>query len=207
MKKLNLQIKGIKGQDGHTPTKEEILEILGPSLKDKTTKKEVEALIKLLLPKDKPEITPKQIKERLLKAGISYKDLKDLPNIPDMIRKITKGFQKDISSKTISLKELDDVNLEGLTITNGKYDLGSGGSSASYDVDFLIADWSLDSTYYILDVVHSLNSNNPSVTVRKSNGIIQVDSTENVDENTIRLKVPSTPDLRFDGTVSVVRVV
>jgi hypothetical protein len=35
------------------------------------------------------------------------------------------------SSKTVSLVELDDVNLTGLTQTNGKYNLGSGGGSSA----------------------------------------------------------------------------
>jgi len=36
-----------------------------------------------------------------------------------------------VASKTVSLTELDDVNLNGLTQTNGKYDLGSGGGGTT----------------------------------------------------------------------------
>lgn len=35
-----------------------------------------------------------------------------------------------VASKTVSLQEIDNVNLDGLTITNGKYDLGSGGGTS-----------------------------------------------------------------------------
>jgi L-lactate utilization protein LutC len=40
------------------------------------------------------------------------------------------------SSKTVSLTELDDVNLDGLTQTNGKYDLGSGSGGGTKEVMF-----------------------------------------------------------------------
>jgi hypothetical protein len=76
----------------------------------------------------------------------------------------------------------------------------------SFDDEFLIADWSVSGAYYILDIVHSLNSTDPVVQIRKDGRIIQVDSVENVDADTTRLKVPVDPDLRFDGVVSIVKV-
>lgn len=70
--------------------------------------------------------TGKQIKDKLLKTGLSYDDLKDAPNIDQITRNLHK-----VASKTVSLSELDDVNLDGLTQTNGKYDLGSGSGGGS----------------------------------------------------------------------------
>lgn len=75
--------------------------------------------------KDGSPDTGKQIVTKLktLKKGerLSYEDLDDTPTY----------FQG--ASKTVSLVELDDVNLTGLTKTNGKYDLGSGGGSGAVD--------------------------------------------------------------------------
>jgi hypothetical protein len=79
--------------------------------------------------------------------------------------------------------------------------------SQGFSLDFLIADWSVSGGYYILDIVHSLNSESLVVEIRKDGKIVEVDSIENVDADTIRLSVPADPNLRFDGTVSVVRAV
>lgn len=54
-------------------------------------------------------------------------DYEWLDNKPDFQDRMLRIARTVISSKTVSLKELDDVNLTGLTITNGKYNLGSGG--------------------------------------------------------------------------------
>lgn len=72
--------------------------------------------------KDGSPDTPDQIISKIKKL-ISYDDLdpKSLPNLEAFIRRI--------SSKTVSLSELDDVNLGGLTKTGGKYNLGSGSGS------------------------------------------------------------------------------
>lgn len=65
--------------------------------------------------------------------GIDYRKLAHLPDIHQMIR------QHHQSSKTVSLSELDDVDLTGLDVVDGKYVLGSGsgggGESSSYFVD------------------------------------------------------------------------
>lgn len=47
---------------------------------------------------------------------------------------------RKVSSKTVSLIELDDVNLNGLTQTNGKYDLGGGGVSDGDKGDITVSD-------------------------------------------------------------------
>jgi hypothetical protein len=69
--------------------------------------------------KDGSPDTAEQVKDKLLSVGIKYDEIQDTPDIPQIVR--------NLSSKTVSLSELDDVNLDGLTQTNGKYNLGSGG--------------------------------------------------------------------------------
>jgi hypothetical protein len=69
-------------------------------------------------------LTAKQIKDMLVEEGFSYDDLKDKPNFGT--------YRGKIASKTVSLSELDDVNLSGLTQTNGKYNLGSGGGGSAW---------------------------------------------------------------------------
>lgn len=55
---------------------------------------------------------------------IDYKQITNTPQIQEIVWKATQ------SSKTTSLSELDDVDLSGLTKTDGKYVLTPGGSSA-----------------------------------------------------------------------------
>jgi hypothetical protein len=71
--------------------------------------------------KDGSPDTAEQVKDKLLSVGIKYDEIQDTPDIPQIVR--------NLSSKTTSLSELDDVNLDGLTQTNGKYNLGSGGET------------------------------------------------------------------------------
>jgi len=77
--------------------------------------------------KDGSSDTPKQVKAKLLEVGINYEELKDKPDLEAYANSI----RSSVSSKTVSLVELDDVNLAGLTQTNGKYNLGSGGGGGS----------------------------------------------------------------------------
>lgn len=70
--------------------------------------------------RDGTDITAQEVKDKLLEVGISYSEIKDTP-----------PFRQ--SSKTVSLSELDDVDLSGVTQTNGKYVLGSGGGSGAVD--------------------------------------------------------------------------
>lgn len=74
--------------------------------------------------------TPKQVKDKLLKVGFKYEELSDRPNFEQYLSNIKQA------SKTVSLVELDDVNLAGLTQTNGKYNLGSGGGGAQAALQF-----------------------------------------------------------------------
>lgn len=72
------------------------------------------------------------------KDGKDGKDLltEELNNFKKEIENkfdITSGAISRVSSKTVSLVELDDVDLSGLTVSNGKYLLGSGGSGGAVD--------------------------------------------------------------------------
>jgi hypothetical protein len=69
--------------------------------------------------KDGQNATSEGILEAI-KGKLKYNDLTDIPKFKQ-------------SAKTTSLKELDDVNLTGLTVTNGKYNLGSGGTGGAVD--------------------------------------------------------------------------
>lgn len=76
------------------------------------------------------------------------------------------------------------------------------------DIDFsqafTIGDWVLDSDWFIL-VNHALDSLNPSAIIRDSDNQAMVNRIEIVDNNNIKIWVPSVPDLRFDGIISLLR--
>lgn len=74
----------------------------------------------------------------------------------------------------------------------------------AYNVTFLVADWLLNLDYYI-NIPHSLNTYNPVVSVRDSTDSVSVHREEIVDNNNIRIWVPSSPDLRFAGKISVTK--
>ena len=79
------------------------------------------------IPKPKEPETADQIIKKF-KGKLSFDDLKDAPDIKNVTERINK-----ISSKTVSLQELDNVDLTGVIITNGKYVLGSGGGGGAVD--------------------------------------------------------------------------
>lgn len=77
--------------------------------------------------KDGSPDTAEQIVDKLeaLDQHLSYDKLKGKPDLAQIISLARQA------SKTVSLKELDDVDLSGVTITDGKYVLGSGGGGGS----------------------------------------------------------------------------
>lgn len=145
----------VKGEDGKTPTEDELIDLIIPLIPEPIKGEDgIDGQDYILTEQDKKEIaksievpvggkiiektevikevakkdTPKQIKEKLLSEGLSYDELDNTPDIAKMVRVYSKQ-----SSKTTSLSELDDVNLAGLTQTNGKYNLGSGGGDGGVD--------------------------------------------------------------------------
>jgi hypothetical protein len=130
-------IKGKDGEDGKTPTEKELLDLIRPlipEVKDGETPSD-ERLLSLIVP-----LIPKPIKGDKGESGkdgyspIKGKDYfteKEIEKIKDEVdSSVISRVQNVISSKTYSLVDLDDVNLDGLTKTDGKYDLGSSGTSA-----------------------------------------------------------------------------
>lgn len=76
--------------------------------------------------KDGSPDTGKEIKAKLLTEGFSFDELTNKPDFESYFN----SLKRSVSSKTVSLTELDDVDYSGLTYTNGKYVLGSGGGGA-----------------------------------------------------------------------------
>ena len=74
--------------------------------------------------------TMEELKARVEKAGVDYKSLDNAPPFEKWIDDLSSRVGRGIASKTVSLVELDDIDYSGLTITDGKYVLGSGGGSA-----------------------------------------------------------------------------
>ncbi len=113
---------GINGVDGISPNVDDItrdiLETIVPKI---PTAEELMSLVTM----------PKDGKDG--KNGKNGKDGKDID--PKKIKDFEDNLSKihSIASKTVSLVELDDVNLSGLTQTNGKYNLGSGGGGGAVD--------------------------------------------------------------------------
>jgi hypothetical protein len=83
-------------------------------------------------PAGKDGVSPK-----IEEVVIDYKQVINAPKVEEIIRVATQ------SSKTVSLSELDDVDLSGLTKTDGKYVLTPGGSSAETfeSVSSNLKDW------------------------------------------------------------------
>jgi len=120
--------KGEKGDQGERGEKGE----RGENGKDAIATEIIkEVLVKIPTPKDgvdgkdgSPD-TPEEVKNKLLKVGLSYEELQNIPDIQKIV-------QLNQASKTVSLSELDDVDLSGVTTINGKYVLG-GGSTNSFE--------------------------------------------------------------------------
>jgi len=81
----------------------------------------------------------------------------------------------------------------------------TGFTPAAYKLTFASGDWVLSSTDYYLLITHSLSSTAPIVNIIESTNKVMVNRIEAVDANTVKLWVPATPDLRFSGTVSVLK--
>lgn len=141
----------IKGEDGYTPSDQELLELIIPLIPEPLNG--IDGKDYILTENDKQEIAqqiPVPVVEKIiektevikevpqeisadellnkiesLEETLSYDKLKGKPDIDDIYKNLTK-IQKQ-SSKTVSLQELDNVDLSNVTVTNGKYVLGSGG--------------------------------------------------------------------------------
>jgi len=73
-------------------------------------------------------------------------------------------------------------------------------------VSFSIDDWEQTEGYYYININHNLNSLYTIVEILELNKVVYVDKIETIDQNTIRIYVPSEPDLRFNGSALIVKV-
>lgn len=67
--------------------------------------------------------------------------------------------------------------------------------------------WVLNGDMYYKDINHNLNTLHPSITIREDNkNIIITHEVKSMSNNVLRLYVPSEPDCRFNGYISLVKV-
>jgi len=115
-----------------------------------------------------------------------------------------------IAVLTENMQDVEDEethNFGVLMIMNAWSDSDVGNIPVSFKgrpFSFEIADWILENDYYIL-LRHYLGSLNPLVLVRDSEDEVKTHKVEIVDSNTVKIWVPSQPDLRFNGSVSVAK--
>lgn len=124
-------------------------------------------------------------------SGLQFTDISGSGNLVKVSSTdSTSGYlqQKIVAGTNISLTKQNVGDNETLKID----------SVTTYTSNFLIADWTANSSLYYLDVVHNLNTSTPIVTF--SNGdMVHIITITNV--NTIRLWVTNT----FDGYVKVIK--
>ena len=70
---------------------------------------------------------------------------------------------------------------------------------------FVTTDWTLDGNLYYLEVLHSLEETAPAVEIYEGTDQVHVQRIERIDSNTIKLYIPSTPDLRFEGQITILK--
>ena len=180
MKKVNLSIninkkdfkRKLEVKDGKTPTPEELTNLilpLIPEVKDGYTPRKGVDFFDGKPGKNGSPDTPKQIKKKLLQEGLSYEELKNLPDIPKLVRIHSQA------SKTVSIGELDNVDVSHTQTQSGKYILGNswdkpyGSATFTYNVDGnietkLVGDTELTYAYDVDGNVESITNG----TYRKS---------------------------------------
>lgn len=71
-------------------------------------------------------------------------------------------------------------------------------------MSFSILDWQLDGDWFLF-INHKLNCSNPTTTIRDVNDVVMANEVEVIDNNNIKIWVPSTPDCRFAGIISILK--
>lgn len=143
--------------------------------------------------------TPKEIKEKLLKVGIDYAEIANTPNIPSLVSRVAADIRR-VSSKTVSLTELDDVDFSSLTITGGKYVLGGG--AVSDDVYGVGWDGITDiapSKNAVYDKIETLAGGHDAVTVTDS---AEIDFTLTGQDITASLIAGSIDETKLDTSTN-----
>ncbi len=144
--------QGVQGNDGYTPqvgvdfyTPEEIqemIEVISSSIPipengidGYTPQKGIDYFDGKDGSPDKAEDIKKKLESLPKGKGLDFEKLSNKPELPTLEKIEQVINNRSQSSKTVSLVELDDVDYSGLTKTNGKYVLGSGGSGGITDGD------------------------------------------------------------------------
>lgn len=107
--------------------------------------------------------TPEETKEKILKIGITYEEIKDTPDIEKLVRIHSQA------SKTVSIGELDNVDVSHTQTEGSKYILGNswdkpyGSATFTYDIDGnietkLIGDTELTYAYDVDGNVESITN-------------------------------------------------
>jgi hypothetical protein len=78
-------------------------------------------------------------------------------------------------------------------------------NTTSIEQGFDIGDWILSGNNYELSIVHNLNTLIPVSNIVNNSQIIMVNEITIIDENTIKLSVPMVPDLRFSGSIGILK--
>jgi hypothetical protein len=72
-------------------------------------------------------------------------------------------------------------------------------------ISFELEDWEADGENYSISIEHDLGCSFPVVELREDDLIVNIHRVETIDQDIIKLVIPSDPDLRFDGTVSIIK--
>ena len=118
--------------------------------------------------------------------------------------KVTRlNLNGDVSTQTINngVGDTTLIGRVGVSCCNN-----GGGSVEKYVAVINLSDWYLQNNYYMLDINHNLDSNNPLLNIRSGNDLIQVHETAIIDNNNMQFRVPVSPDCRFTGEAVLVKV-
>jgi len=74
-----------------------------------------------------------------------------------------------------------------------------------FDLSFTVSDWVLNGDEYELTAAHNLDTTSPKTEIYENTFPLFVNAIERIDENTVKLHVPASPDLRFAGKLSITK--
>ena len=107
-----------------------------------------------------------------------------------------------LHSGTYLMQKVDNGTTTGWVLISG----GGGPSPMQeYVKVFTIGEWVLHGSEFTLEVPHLMNDSTPIVFIFDSNDEETVCSYHTVTPNLIRMSVPSSPDIRFSGSVRVTK--
>lgn len=123
----------------------------------------------------------------------------------DIISEINADFYDKNETNIVSgdiINEINDNFYDKSEINIISGDIVQAVPSSSYQNTFLIGDWTLSGSAYNLDFNHNLNRNDIIVQIYEESEIVYV-STKKLNNNNVRLTIPSSPDVRFSGEIII----